>query len=61
MRLTRYRALFFGFALVLLTPLALSPSIQTQPLRITLGTATPAAGFSCSASTWSQCSMPTAR
>ncbi len=45
MRLTRYCALFFGVVLVLLTPLALAPSIQAQPLRITLGTATPGGGF----------------
>ncbi|MDY6978821.1 MAG: TAXI family TRAP transporter solute-binding subunit [Pseudomonadota bacterium] len=43
MRLARSRALLF--VLVLLTPLALSPSIEAQPLRITLGTATPGGGF----------------
>jgi len=45
MRLTRYPGLFFGLVLVLLIQLALSLPAQAQPLRVTLGTATPGGGF----------------
>lgn len=45
MRLTHSPGLFFRIVLVLLTQLVFSVPLQAQPLRVTLGTATPGGGF----------------